>query len=151
MCVSLSMLANFRLQFLLDCRGRCLKLFVSTVDRSSHEFASQFSLAFFVYAKSTQKGNHAPRASVYLNEPATGYDCSPATRRKGAVTAAWLVVSDPSNSDNTNGINCSHSGDRLIQIGEKATSQNGDNGSLYRHGLTIWAYELLHSPCVCSV
>ena len=39
-----SLFANFRSQFLLNRLGRCLKLFVSTVGPSSHEFASQFCL-----------------------------------------------------------------------------------------------------------
>ena len=65
--------------------GRCLKLFISTESTYSHEFASQFGLAIF-YTRKTPKtrGNRVTRASVYLNEPATGH-CSPATRRKGGV------------------------------------------------------------------
>ena len=35
--------------FLLDRLGRCLKLFVSNVGRSSHEFASHFGLAIFYW------------------------------------------------------------------------------------------------------
>ena len=35
--------------------ARCLKQFVSTDSSSSHEFASQFGLAFVLYVKSTQK------------------------------------------------------------------------------------------------
>ena len=37
--VCLSLFANCMSQFLLDCPGRYLKLFVSTVGPSSHEFA----------------------------------------------------------------------------------------------------------------
>ena len=43
----LSMLENCRLQLLLDRLGRCLKLFASIGDPSSHEFASQFGRATF--------------------------------------------------------------------------------------------------------
>ena len=49
-----SMFENSRSQFLLDRLGRCLKLFVSTDITSCHEFASQFGLAIFLYAKNTQ-------------------------------------------------------------------------------------------------
>ena len=45
------MFADCRSQFLLDRLGRCLQLFVSSDSTSSHEFASQFGLAFFLYAK----------------------------------------------------------------------------------------------------
>ena len=41
--------------FLLDCLGRCLKLFVSTESTSFHELASQFVLVIFLYAKNTHK------------------------------------------------------------------------------------------------
>ena len=71
--------------------------------------------------------------------------------QKGAVTASWLVASDAPNSDNLNGDNCGHSGDRLGQNGKKATRQNGDKKSLYIDNLNNLAYELLRSPCVCSV
>ena len=64
------------------------------------------------HPKLSRKPSH--RTIVQLNEPATGHDWSPATRR---------------NSDNLND-NCGHSG-------EKATSQN-DNRSLYLHGLRNW-------------
>ena len=42
-------------QFVLDRHGRCLKLFVSTVGPSSHEFASQFGLAYFFSRKNAKK------------------------------------------------------------------------------------------------
>ena len=72
--------------------------------------------------------------------------------RKGAVTASRLVARDTPNSDNLNGENCGHDGDRLSQKARKSnTSQNGDDESLYIHGLNNLAYELLSSPCVCSV
>ena len=58
--VCLSMLANCRSQFLLDRLGRCLKLFVSTDSTSSHEFVSQFGLAFFYTRKNTQKLSQRP-------------------------------------------------------------------------------------------
>ncbi len=51
----MSLFANGRSQFLLDRLGRCVTLFVSTESTSSHEFASQFGLAIFLYAKNTQK------------------------------------------------------------------------------------------------
>ena len=44
----MSLFANCRSQFLLDRLGRCLKLFVSTVIPSSHEFASQFGLVIII-------------------------------------------------------------------------------------------------------
>ena len=45
--VSQATFADCRSQFLLDRLGRCLKLIVSYRGTSSHEFASQFGLAFF--------------------------------------------------------------------------------------------------------
>ena len=104
------MLANCRSQFLLDRLGRCLKLFASTLGPSSHDVASQFGLAQFFLREKHPKthGNRVARVSVYL------------THRKGSVTASRLVARDPSNSDNLNGGNCGHSGDRLSQNGEKA-------------------------------
>ena len=56
----LSLFANCRSQFLLDRLGR------STVIASSHESASQFGLANFLYAKITQKPSRKPsgRTSV---------------------------------------------------------------------------------------
>ena len=49
--VCLSAFANCRLQFLLDLLGRCLKLSVLAESISCHEFAFQFGLAIFLYAK----------------------------------------------------------------------------------------------------
>ena len=68
--------------------GRYLKLFVSTVIPSSHEFASQIGLAIFLLGKNVQKLSRKPsrRSSVQLSEPAT---CR--------------------NGDNINGGNCGHS------------------------------------------
>ena len=82
------MLANCRLQFLLDRLGRCLILFVSTESTSSHEFESQIGLEIFLYAKNTQNlgGNRVARASVYLNEAATGH-WSPAEPAKVGVNS----------------------------------------------------------------
>ena len=67
------MLANCRSQFLLNRIGRCLKLFVSTENISSHEFASQFGLDIFLYAKNTQnyREYRVAYATVYLNEAPT--------------------------------------------------------------------------------
>ena len=56
----LSLLANCRSQLLLDCLGRCLKLFVSTDSTSSHEFASQFGPAIF-YTRKTHKSYREDR------------------------------------------------------------------------------------------
>ncbi len=137
-----SLFANCRSQFLLDRHGRCLKLFVSTDSTSSHEFASQFGLAIVLYAKNALK-------PCRLRECL--FQWTSDRPRKRAVSASRLVASDTPNSDNPNGDNCGHSGDRLNQNGEKATSQNGDNESLYIHGQSNLAYELLRSPCVCSV
>ena len=65
--LNLSLLANCRPQFLLDCLGRCLKLFISTGSTSSHESASQFGLAIFLYAKNTQKLSLRPSlAKVFV-------------------------------------------------------------------------------------
>ena len=78
--LSLSMLANCMLQFLLDRLGRCLKLFVSTESISCHEFASQFGLPIFVYATNDQnyREYRVARVNIYLNEAATGH-CLPVT------------------------------------------------------------------------
>ena len=73
-CISvwLSMLSNCRSQFLLDCLGRCLKLFVLTDSTSCHELASQFALAFSLYAKKTiNYREDRPSRMWLLNEPAT--------------------------------------------------------------------------------
>ena len=45
------MLANCRLQFLLDRLGRCLKLFVSTDSTSCHQFVPQFGLECYIREK----------------------------------------------------------------------------------------------------
>ena len=78
--IILSVLANSRSQFLLDRLGRCLKLFVLTESISCREFASQFGLAIFLYAKNTQnyREYRVARANVYSNEAATCH-CSPVT------------------------------------------------------------------------
>ena len=62
-CVKSVCLATFpdcRSQFLLDRLGRCLKLIVSSGSTSCHEFASQFGLAFFLYAKNIHKLSRMP-------------------------------------------------------------------------------------------
>ena len=64
-CVSLSLFANGRSQFLLDRLGRCLKLFASSDSTSCHEFASQFGLYLFYTPKPRRK--RAASASVYFN------------------------------------------------------------------------------------
>ena len=68
----LSVLGNYRSQFLLDRIGRCLKSFLSTDSTFCHEFASQFGLEFF-YAKNTKNycEYRVAHAIVYLNEAAT--------------------------------------------------------------------------------
>ena len=107
--VYISLLANCRSQCLLVRLGKCHKLFVSTDSPSCNDFAFQFGLAIFVYAKIPKSHvNRVARASVYLNEPATGHDWSPSARRKGAVTASRLVVGDPSNIDNLDADKCGH-------------------------------------------
>ena len=100
-----------------------LKLFVSTDSTSSHEFASQFGLTIF-YTRKTPKNSRKPYRPRECLFQWTSY-----RPRKGAVTASRLVASDTPNSDKLNGDNCGHSGDKLSQNGEKATSQNGDNES----------------------
>ena len=55
-------------------------------------------------------------------------------------------------SDDMSGDTSDHSGDRLSEPKRrKATSQNGDNESVYLHGLKNVVYELLRSLCVCIV
>ena len=99
LALNLSLLANCRSQYLLDCLGRCLKLFVSTDSTSSHEFASQFGLAIFLYTKNTQKLSRRPSpAQVFVQCAGHGRSIA---------------------SDNMSGNNSNHSGERL--------SQNGDN------------------------
>ena len=70
--VCLSVLANCRSQFLLDRLGRCLKLFVSTDSTSCHEFASQFNLAIFVYAKKSNQNlgeiESPARVFIYMTQ-----------------------------------------------------------------------------------
>ena len=58
--VCLATFADCRSQFLLDRLGRCLKLIVSSGSTSCHEFASQFGLAFFLYAKNIHKLSRMP-------------------------------------------------------------------------------------------
>ena len=59
--------ANCRSEFSLDRLGTCLKLFVSTQSSSSHEFASQFGLAIFIYAKNTKTiaNTESPRDCLF--------------------------------------------------------------------------------------
>ena len=70
-------------------------MFVSSDSTSSHEFACQFGLAFFLYAKNTQNlgGNRAASASVYFNGQ------RPAIVTSGAGRHGWLARTDPSDSD----------------------------------------------------
>ena len=58
--VSQATFADCRSQFLLDRLGRCLKLIVSYRGTSSHEFAPQFGLAFFLYVKNIHKLSRMP-------------------------------------------------------------------------------------------
>ena len=58
--VSQATFADCRSQFLLDRLGRCLKLIVSYRGTSSHEFASQFGLAFFLYVTNIHKLSRMP-------------------------------------------------------------------------------------------
>ena len=96
-----------RSQFYLDRLGRCLKLLLSTEGPFSHEFASQFGLAIFLYAEKTHKLSWKPSV-CWMNQRAT--------HRKWAVTP---VTVDRSPATSWNGNNCGHSGDRLSQNGEK--------------------------------
>ena len=109
--------------------GRCIKLFVSTESTCSHEFAFQFGLAIlYTREKNTQKSAETVSpARVYT----AVFQWTSDRPRKGSVPAARLVASYTPNSDNLNGDNCGHSGDSLTQNGERETSQNGDNESLY--------------------
>ena len=102
LCVSvcLSMLANCRSQFLLDCFGRCLKLFVSTVmivGPSSHEFASQLRLAI-IYMQKTPKNFLENRVSCncLLNETA-----SDPSKRGGKVIHGRSITSGNGNNMST--------------------------------------------------
>ncbi len=117
---------------MLDCLGRCLKLYVSTDSTSSHEFACQFGLAIFYTRKThkTYREHRVPRKCL-LNAPVT--------------------VDRSIASDNMSGNNSDHSGERLSQNGERL-SQNGDNESLYLHELEKSGLGLLfRSLCVCTV
>ena len=60
-------------QFLLGRLERCLQLIVSSVSTSCHEFASQFGLEIFLYAKNFKiLGQIGWLARVvYFNGPAT--------------------------------------------------------------------------------
>ncbi len=73
--VCLSQLANCRSEFLLDRLGRYRKLFVSTESTSCLEFISLFGIAFFCMRKTpkTIANIRVARATVYLNEAATGH------------------------------------------------------------------------------
>ena len=66
--VCLSVLANCRSQFLLHCRGRCIKLFIATDSTSCHEFAPQFGLAFFYMRKTPKKTIAKVSRKLLLNE-----------------------------------------------------------------------------------
>ena len=80
------MFANGRSQFLLDRLGRCFQLFVSSDSTSSHEFACQFGLAFFLCEKhSKPRGNRAASASVFFNGQ------RPAIVTSGAGRYGWLA------------------------------------------------------------
>ena len=106
----MSLFADCRSQFLLDRVGGCLKLFVSTESTSSHEFASQFGLAFF-YTWKTPKNyreNWVSRKGL-LNEQAL----RPIKNGRNAGHSPSIA------SDKMSGDNSDHSGDRLSQNGEK--------------------------------
>ena len=61
-------------------------MFVSSDSISSHEFACQFGLAFFLYAKNTQNfGETGPAVPVFISM-ASDQLLSPAER---AVTVGW--------------------------------------------------------------
>ena len=94
----MSQFANWRSQLLLDRLGKCLKQAfpLTSSRRSAQQFCTREK-----HPKT--RGIRVARASVYLNEPATGHNGSPATRRKEALTASRLRASDPSNIDKLNG------------------------------------------------
>ena len=103
-----SVFANSRSQFLLDRLGKCLQLFVSSDSISCNEFASQFGLAFFVYAKNIQNDSEyrVDHASGQLNRTSDAGNCghgsSPPTSRNGNELSGdnilWprLIASGPS-------------------------------------------------------
>ena len=103
--LSLSVLANYRTQFLLDRLGRYLKLFVSNDSTSCHEFASQYGIAFFCIHEKHPKprGNRVASACVYLNDPSTGHECQ-RNRRTGVWTLSSLDATDPSNLNGDGGV-----------------------------------------------
>ena len=68
---SLLTFADCRSQFLLDRLGRCLKLIVSYRGTSSHEFASQFGLEFFIREK-TPKPQSARSLTVHATDCQNG-------------------------------------------------------------------------------
>ena len=99
------MLANCRSQFLLDRLRRCLKLFVSTDSTSSHEVVSQFGLEVF-YTRKTPKtiaNTESPARMFIWMKPWSAIDHQH-HRRKGGVNSVMVGRTDPSNSDNRNGV-----------------------------------------------
>ena len=116
-----------------------LLLFVSSDSASSHEFASQFGLAFF-YTRKTPKNLREDRPShkCLLNERTSDPSKKDVNHSHGGSIA----------SDNMSGDNSNHSGDRL--------SQNGDNESLYLHVLKnvvknyYVAYNYIYAFVVCT-
>ena len=116
------MLANSRSQFLLNRLGRCPKLFVWTERISCHEFASQFGLAIFLYAKNTKnyREYRVTCTNVYLNEAATGH-CSLVTVGR---SPAYM-----------SGDNSDYSVVRLSQNGKVQQVKTAKTRHLYIHGL----------------
>ena len=118
-----SVVTSSMLQFFLSLSVAVSKLQVTILARSSremsqtvriestssHEFAFQFGIEMFLYAKNTKNNyreNRLSRKSL-LNETASG--------RKGAVLTPNTVDRSPAKSGNGNG----HSGDRLSQTDDK--------------------------------
>ena len=96
----MSLSANCRSQFLLDRLGICLKLIVSSESISCHEFASQFDLEFFLFAKKKpnlpliQSRPHV----VYFNGSPTGH-CLASVESGAPNNGVMVGRTDTANSD----------------------------------------------------
>ena len=129
------MFANCRSQFLLDRLGRCL--YVSSDSTSCHEFASQFCPAFFV--RKTSINYHESRSSRIwlLNRPAAPVTMRSRLNGQRPVGAAATTAVILSRTD--------------WPKQQKSASRNGDNQSLYLHGLNnvVYNYYVAYAFVVC--